>query len=440
MLRHRIISLFAGFILTGYEFFLCAADVKIVDFSKGGWSQFRGPRRDGICDETGLLRRWDNGEPKVVFSIKNLGRGYSSPVFDGQKFFITGDINNDLVIFAFDLNGKFLWKTTNGAAWKGPYQGSRASCVVDEKRLYNINAHGRLGCFNTENGQEIWSVNLLEKYEGKEITWGLGECPVVDENFVYAIVGGARGLMVAFNKTNGAPVWTSEPLRLGENNPPQHERVSEPAGEVDSASYSSPVMFELNGVRYITGCSLRHIFIINAKTGKLVCTRPMPTRYQVIASMPVLINNLIFFTAPDAGGGSLYRIEPSRDGVILNKIWTTPLDTCHGGVVAINNALYGSFYRDKKGWGVVSLKDGSLLYHLKTIPMGSLLYADGRLYCLSQEGDMALIEPKSDSLEIISQFKFVQGNHSDVWAHPVIYKKRMYLRYHDSLYCYNVSE
>ncbi len=415
-------------------------DVRIVEFSKGGWCQFRGPRRDGICDESGLLKRWEDGKPKVIFSITNLGRGYSSPVFDNQKLFITGDVGEGLVIFAFDLNGKFLWKTTNGAAWKGPYPGSRASCVVDGERLYNINAHGRLGCFNAGNGQEVWSVDLLEKFDGKEITWGLGECPIVDENFVYAVIGGARGLMAAFNKTNGAPVWISGPLKLGESIPPQHQRVSEPAGEVDSASYSSPIMFEFNATRYIAGCSLRHIFIINAKTGKLVCTRPMPTRYQVIASMPVLIKDLIFFTAPDAGGGSLYRIEPYQDGVILNKIWTTPLDTCHGGIVAINNALYGSFYRDKKGWGVISLKDGSILYHLTTIAMGSLLYADGRLYCLSQEGDMTLIEPKPNSLEIISRFKLVEGRRSDVWAHPVIYKKRMYLRYHESLYCYDVAE
>lgn len=430
-----IIALFAIF-----ENSVFSADVKVVQFSTNGWHQFRGPRRDGICDETGLLQKWKDGEPGLIWTATNLGNGYSAPVFDRERLFITGDVGDDLVIFALNLQGKTIWETTNGASWKGPYPGSRSACAFSEGNIYHLNAHGRLACFNSNDGKEIWAMNILEKFDGKEITWGLSECVLVDEKYVYATAGGSRGLMVALNKTNGSVVWASPPLKLGETRLPEHERVAEPAGEVDSASYSSPIMFSIGSKRYIVGCSMRHIFIIDASNGNLVCTRPLPTRYQVIASMPVLIEDSIFFTAPDAGGGALYKIEPQSDYVILKKLWRTPLDTCHGGIVLTKEGLCGSYYRGRTGWALVSRQDGSVRFHLKEIPMGSILYADGRLYCLSQEGDMTLIEPGPDSLKIISKFRLVEGRRTDVWAHPVIYKKRLYLRYHQTLYCYDIAD
>jgi outer membrane protein assembly factor BamB len=415
------------------------AQIKPVKFYEGEWTQFGGPSRNNICEETGLINNWSNTPPLLLWTVTNIGNGYSAPVFYKDRLWITGDVGDDLVIFSFDTNGKQLWQAKNGSSWKGSYPGARASCTYSDGMVYHLNAHGRLACFDAESGKEIWSVDILEKFNGKNITWALSECVLVDEKHVYATAGGRDALMVAFNKTNGTVVWKSQPLKLGLNAPPKHERINSDDEEYDSASYASPIMFEFNNRRLIAGCSLRHIFLIDAATGELLCTRPYPTRYQVIASMPVIINDGIFVTAPDAGGGVLYRIKNDKDGIYLEKAWTTPLDTCHGGLVCVNGILYGSFYRDEKGWAAIDTKDGKILSRIPDLPMGSVLYADKHLYLLAQEGIMALVDPSPDSFKIISRFG-LRGKRSDVWTHPVIYKKRLYLRYHNRFSCFDLAQ
>lgn len=91
------------------------------------WPQWRGPRRDGIAAETGLLQRWPEGGPQLLWKREKLGRGWSSPIIVDKRLYITGDVGDDLVIYAFDIDGRPLWQVTNGKSWNGPYPGSRAA-------------------------------------------------------------------------------------------------------------------------------------------------------------------------------------------------------------------------------------------------------------------------------------------------------------------------
>ena len=113
-----------------------------------GWPQWRGPRRDGVSEEKGLLPRWPEGGPKLLWKVEGLGKGWSSPIVTGGRLYVTGDVGDDLIVFAFDSNGNPLWKTANGKAWKNPYPGARASCAFSQGRLYNMNAHGRVACLD----------------------------------------------------------------------------------------------------------------------------------------------------------------------------------------------------------------------------------------------------------------------------------------------------
>ena len=115
---------------------------KLVASPEADWPQFRGPRRDGICDERGLLAAWPDTGLKLVWAVTNIARGYSSPVIANGRFFITGDAGEELHIFAFDLEGHLLWRATNGQAWKDPYPGARSSVTYSAGRVYHENAHG----------------------------------------------------------------------------------------------------------------------------------------------------------------------------------------------------------------------------------------------------------------------------------------------------------
>ncbi|MHC4565967.1 MAG: hypothetical protein ACYTE3_09435, partial [Planctomycetota bacterium] len=102
---------------------------------ESGWPQWRGPRRDGISDEKDLLQSWPQGGPELLWKVEGLGTGWSSPIIVGSRLYITGDVGDDLVVFAFDLQGNPKWQAKNGRAWKGPYPGARACCAFSEGRL-----------------------------------------------------------------------------------------------------------------------------------------------------------------------------------------------------------------------------------------------------------------------------------------------------------------
>jgi outer membrane protein assembly factor BamB len=244
--------------------------------------------------------------------------------------------------------------------------------------------------------------------------------------------------MAALDKKTGETVWTTEPLRLGKG--PAYERLAEPAGEVDSASYGSPILFELSGRRQVVHSSLRHVFGVDADTGRLLWTRSLPTTYSVIAATPVVIGNSVFITAPDTPeGGKLFQIEDQGSRLGVQTLWTTPLDTCHGGSIYRDGALYGSWYRRGKGWACLDAHTGTIRYQAKDLGMGSILNADERLYYLSQEGEMALIEPTPQGFVFRGRFRLVADHVSDAWTHPVILAGRLYLRYHEMLSCYAVK-
>ncbi len=403
-----------------------------------GWAQWRGPRRDAICDETGLLPSWPESGPPLLWKTNGAGQGYSAPILSNGRMFLAGEFDEDLRILALDLQGRKLWTATHGQSWKGPYPGARASCTLSEGYLYHMNAHGRVACFDADTGREVWSFNMFERFGGKNITWATSENLLVDGPRLILTPGGSRALMAAVDKRTGATVWMTEPLRLGQSSNPAQQRLSQPEGAIDSCSYSSPILFSFHGRRQIVNCSLRHVFGVDADTGKLLWTQPYPTQYSVIATTPVIVGNGVFITAPDTKqGGKWFRIPPEPEsGVDVG--WTTPLDTCHGGLVHLEGTLFGSWYRKRRGWAAVDAATGAVRYEITGLDQGPVLYADQRLYCVSQEGEAVLLKPGPDQFAVAGRFRLVPGRKSDAWTHPVIYQGRLYLRYHDTLFCFDV--
>jgi outer membrane protein assembly factor BamB len=414
-----------------------AQRASLVQSPEPDWPQFRGPRRDGISEEKNLLQAWPPDGPKLVWSATNIGRGFSAPIVVKTRVFtadpitariggpvknriyVTGDVGEELHIFAYDFAERLVWKATNGAAWKGEYRGARASVTYSGERIFHENAHGVVAAFACGSGKLLWSVDLLKRFGGQNITWGLSECLLVDERAVYATAGGTEAQMVALDKITGDVMWKSKPL--------------------ESASYVSPIFVEFAGRRLIVGCSIRNLFCVDAQTGVLQWTQPMPTAYSVLALTPALVGDGIFMAAPHGKGGKLFKLlEPGVVGKVgVEEVWASPLDTCQGGVVYVDGKIIGSFYPGRKGWGAIDGKTGSVLYQNGDFVKGAPLYADGRIYALSEDGWMRLLEATDAEFKVRGQFRLAKAQ-NDAWAHPVILNGRLYLRYHETLFCYDV--
>jgi outer membrane protein assembly factor BamB len=408
-----------------------ATQARLIASPEPGWPQFRGPRRDGICDERGLLPAWPNTGLQRLWAVTNIGRGYSSPVIANGRLFISGDAGQDLHILAFDLQGGPAWRATNGMAWKDPYPGARSSVTYSGGRIYHQNAHGRLASYDAATGAESWTANLLDQFGGKEITWGLSECVLVHEETVYANVGGSEAQVVALEKSTGKLRWKSEPLAGSDN-----------GGDPQSASYTSPILVDFAGRKLLIGCSLRHLVCLNAEDGKFQWTKPMPTTHSVLALMPVLVGNAVFITAPHGQGGALFELTaPGGPGGLVGaqELWRTRLDSLQGCVVHLDGRLFGSYYSRGKGLAAVDASNGGVVYEQPEFAKGSILAAEGRLYVLCEDGWMLLLEPGPASFDLRGKFRLAEARTRDAWAHPVIHQARLYLRYHETLSCYDIK-
>lgn len=390
-----------------------------------GWAQWRGPRRDGISQETGLLASWPEAGPPLLWKFEKLGRGWSSPIVTGGRVYVTGDVDDDLVIFAFDTDGRLLWRAVNGRSWEGSFPGCRASCVFSEGRLYHLNAHGRLACLDPDSGRELWATNILERFQGKNITWALSECLLVDGERVIVTPGGRKALMAALDKRSGETVWTT------------------PALGDDRTSHSSPILFRFGGRRLIAQCSSAHGFGVDADSGELLWTVPLENRFGVNTSTPIYGHGCVFYVTPYAENGRLYRLRPTPRGVDAVHVWTNDrLDTVTGSGVLLGDTLYAAGYKKDKWWFAVDWPSGEIRHELRDFTTGAAIYADGRLYVLDESGAAGLLQPGDQGPEIAGRFQLVQTQRRirDAWAHPVLCDGRLYLRYHDTMWCFDVRE
>lgn len=394
---------------------------RLVASREPGWPQWRGPRRDGICDEKGLLPSWPEGGPKLLWTAGGLGRGYAAPIIANGTIFIPGDVGQDLVLFALDLQGRPLWQAKNGRSWTRNYPGARASAAYAGGKLYHANAHGRVACLEAATGREVWSVNTLDRFGGKVITWGLAENLLVDGPRVFVTPGGRNGAIAALDAATGETAWASDPI------------------EGDNASYASPILFELGGRRHLVTTSSRHVFGVEADTGKNLWKRPRPSLHQGLCSTPLLVGDGVFITTPDRFGGALFRLSVAKGETLVADAWETPVDTLHGQAVLVNGEIYASAHQAFKGWAAIDARTGQVRHEFNDLAPGSVLAADGRLYVLSEQGEAAILKPGERGLEPVGRFRPFQGRKSDAWAHPVILDGRLYLRYHETLYCYEIK-
>lgn len=401
---------------------------ELIASPEAGWPQFRGARRDGTSDERGLLPTWPEGGPKLLWSATGAGKGYSSPIIGGGKLFVTGDFGAEMRVLAYDLGGKPLWSVRNGDAWLNQYQGARASVTYRDGLLYHQNAHGRIVGLDAATGKERWAVELMRTFGGENIRWGFSECLLVDENSVYATAGGRDAMLVALDRRTGEVRW-------------KVAQAEAAADQLEGATYAAPILVRFAGRRLVIGCTQRQLYCVDADTGTLQWTRPRVTAYSVLAMSPVLVGDAIFMTAPIGPPGQLHRlIAPTAAGgsVGVEDAWTTALDTCQGGVVHVGGRLFGSTYPRRGSWQALDARDGKLLYETAEFAKGAVLAADGRLYTLAEDGWMLLLEPTDTEFAVRGRFRFAEARDRNAWAHPVIHDGRLYLRYHDTVSCYDV--
>jgi len=385
------------------------------------WPQFRGPYRDGRSIERGLLSKWPEAGPTEVWSFQGLGTGFASVSVVDKTIYTTGMIDKQGWLFAVNAEtGRLKWKKQYGPEWTGPHPGARTTPTIDGDRLYIMSGRGRIACYARETGDLVWKIDTLEKFNGKNITWGIAESVLVDANEVFCTPGGKDATMVALDKHTGRIIWTTRGLS-------------------SLSAYCSPIMPLGPGRILLT--MVRGLFIcVHADTGKVLWKIPHKTRNDIAAVTPLrYCGGQVYFTSHGTGGTKIHLKEK---GAEYEQVWAgSELDSLHGGVI-FDTAHHPSFYGSdsKENWVRQSIRTGQILFKEKLIEgKGSIIYADGMLYCYSEKGTLALVKPTKDGMQLISSFKIAKGDGMH-WAHPAISHARLYIRHGDYLMAFDIKK
>src|SRR5262245_49014654 len=179
------------------------------------WPQWRGPQRDGISKESGLLKEWPKEGPKLLWVQKDIGDGYSTPAVVGSRIYLMSNrgMDNEFVQALSAQDGKPVWTARVGSVGnpdqQPPYPMARSTPTIDGESIYALGSDGDVACLETAAGKLRWQKSLRKDFGGQPGVWAYSESPLVDGDVVVVTPGGAEATLVALNKKTGAVVWKS---------------------------------------------------------------------------------------------------------------------------------------------------------------------------------------------------------------------------------------
>jgi outer membrane protein assembly factor BamB len=413
----------------------------------GDWPGWRGPDRTGVSKETGLLKEWPEGGPKLAWKIKGLGDGYSTPSIAGGKIFVLGTKGRDEYVIALSAkDGERLWVTQLGSE-AGLFAGPRSTPTVDGGLVYALSSDGKLACVTADKGEVKWQKNLKSDFGGKNPMFAYAESPLIDGDTLVCTPGGDDMTLVGLNKTTGELKWKA-PVK-GLPAPKSNGSFGGPGGgrgpggrggpvTYATPGYSSVIIAEVDGVKQYIQFLTGGVVGVSAADGKLLWHYDHPSSGQANCSTPIFRDGDVFAaSAYRTGGGKAHIKKDGKDGFKVEEaFFVRELQNQHGGLVLVGDHLYGT---NETALLCVNFKTGKVEWSERCVGKGSVAAADGLLYVRGENGKVALVEANPAGYKEKGLFTQPDRGREKAWPHPVITSGKLYLRDWDGLFCYDIS-
>jgi len=241
---------------------------------------------------------------------------------------------------------------------------------------------------------------------------------LIDGEMIYCTPGGEKSNVVALNKNTGELIWSSP--AVGEQ-----------------SAYCSPILFEWAGKKFLSTITFKTVICLEAETGKLAWSYPLKgIKYGIHANSPIYKDGHLFVS--DGFEVGVLMLKISGDGNSVEKIWeNTVMDETNGHQLAVGNDIFGAA-ENKKQFICIDWNTGETKYAMKDFSPGTVIAADGMLYCYAYNGKVGLIKPTENGFEIKGSFKLEKRREVHI-AHPAIHNGRLYIRYMNSLMVYDIK-
>lgn len=381
------------------------------------WPQWRGPNRDGISAETGLLKEWPKAGPTKVWEAKG-GLGYSSfAVASGKVCTILQDGDDEAIVCWDADTGKEKWRFKYSCKYENSFgSGPRSTPTMDGDLVYVVGATGIFHCLKADTGEKVWRHDLLEEFKAENLQWGVSFSPLIEGDLVLTNPGGPNGnSLAAFERKSGKLVWKALD---------------------DIAGYSSPVAADLAGARQVLFFTGAALVGVTPKEGKELWRYPWETSYDCNIATPIVLDDYVFISSGYGKGAALLKIEKDGSGLKAKRVYETSKMANHfSSCVLYKEHLYG--FSDPGVLVCLEFRTGKVVWSERGFNKGSLLIADGHLIILGEKGILALAEATPAGYREKSRCQPFQNK---CWTMPVLANGKLYLRDESMIQCLDVKQ
>ena len=398
------------------------------------WPQWRGPQRNGISQESGLLGQWPAEGPRLLWQKDDIGDGFSTPSVVGARIYLMSNrgMENEFVQALSTVDGRPIWTTRVGNVGNPdqdpPYPKARSTPTVDGDSVYALGSDGDLVCLEATSGRIRWRKSLRKDFGGIPGDWAYAESPLVDGDVVVVTPGGEQATIVALAKKTGALVWKS----------------AVPGG--DSAEYTSAAVVHGGGRKQYVQYLKKGLVGVDAATGQFLWRSTEVAKGRAQYFSLVARDGYVYGGALSVGGG-LVRLKAEGGGVAAEQVYfERGLPNGLGGAVLVGDTLYG-VDMGSRALVAAEFTTGKLKWKAEGFGRASLTYAEGQLYLHDEDGDVRLVEASPDVFREKGRFtppalprRKTQGSFMDkAYAFPVIADGRLYIRDLGTLWAYDIK-
>lgn len=369
------------------------------------WTNFRGPARDGRYDERQVKTSWP-AEGLPLLWKQPVGGGYASFVVGDGLAYTIEQRRGQEVVAAYNVStGRELWTS----AWSGNFRpddtgdGPRSTPTFDDGRLYALGATGEFRCLDARTGRTVWSKNILTDNGASNLQWGQAASPLVVDDKVIVMPGGTSNrTVVAYNKTTGERVWSAMS---------------------DQASYTSPMLVQLNGRRQVLVVTARRAAGLAPEDGAVLWEHPWFNGTGINVSQPIVVGPNRFFISSGYGKGAALVEVTGGGAMTARALWeNTALKTKFNSPVYHDGYVYGL---DEGILTCLDVQTGERKWKGGRYGYGQVLLANGHLIVTTEEGEVVLVRATPEALTEVARFKAVEGK---TWNVPAIADGRLLIR------------
>lgn len=376
------------------------------------WPQWRGPDRDGLSKEKGLLADWSQ-PPKKLWQVTTPGAGYNGPAVADGVVYLTGSSGSGKAragsLYALNAaDGTIRWQTEYGPEWGSNYESTRSTPAIGDGRICLISGMGRVVCVNAKDGQKVWTVDTFERFHGRNITWGIAESPLLVGKKLICHPGGPDAAVAALDTATGATIWTSKGLS-------------------DASAYCSPALLTLNGRRQIVTQTAENVVGIDPETGAVLWKHPHRNTYAVHPNTPVAVGPDLVVVSSGYGYGT-ECLQIGADGA--KRVWQVKdADNHFHGMLLIDKRLYLAGSKRKDPLYCLDPQTGSILSRVEGVSRAAIIGTEAGIIGYDEDrGEIALIKLDGDQARKVGSFPVDFGKNQH-WGQPVLADGVLYVRH-----------